>query len=289
MLLSKTRNVLLLCGSVRPTKGTHMHNSTSACPTSAVLASFRKDKQRAAALYEQAANQGLENAQYNLALCYGFGLGVAKDERRAFTLLQAAANQGHASAQSCLADRYLNGTGVTQDHEQAARYWQLAADQGHAEGQNNLACLYARGLGVQQDQRRAVQLWQLSADQGHAPAQFSLSVGLFYGCDGVPQNIELAYKLCKLAASQGQENAIGLLPAMKSALEPRACASCAVVESAARTYPKCAGCNVVRYCGAECQRAHWKAHKGECKELLAKAETEMRGVFASMSKPQGRR
>ena len=115
-----------------------------------------------------------------------------------------------------------------------------------------------------------------------------LSACLFCGFDGVPQNTELAFKLCKLAASQGHEKARPLLAHIKTALIPRTCAACASVEATARTYKKCAGCNAVRYCGAECQRAHWKTvHKGECKELADKAEAEKRGVFASMS--QGRR
>jgi hypothetical protein len=50
-----------------------------------------------------------------------------------------------------------------------------------------------------------------------------------------------------------------------------------------RTYKKCAACNVVRYCGAECQRVHWKAaHKDECARLKVEAEAEERGVIASM-------
>jgi hypothetical protein len=28
---------------------------------------------------------------------------------------------------------------------------------------------------------------------------------------------------------------------------------------------KCEGCNLVAYCGKECQRAHWKSHKPICK------------------------
>ena len=32
----------------------------------------------------------------------------------------------------------------------------------------------------------------------------------------------------------------------------------------------CSGCHVAKYCGRECQVAHWKAgHKTDCKELLA--------------------
>ncbi len=33
---------------------------------------------------------------------------------------------------------------------------------------------------------------------------------------------------------------------------------------------QCGGCRAVRYCGADCQRAHWRAgHKAECKLLVA--------------------
>lgn len=33
---------------------------------------------------------------------------------------------------------------------------------------------------------------------------------------------------------------------------------------------KCAGCRVVLYCDAGCQRAHWKSHKAACKETQAR-------------------
>ncbi len=32
---------------------------------------------------------------------------------------------------------------------------------------------------------------------------------------------------------------------------------------------KCSQCSAVRYCGTECQKAHWKAHKKACRELAA--------------------
>jgi hypothetical protein len=32
---------------------------------------------------------------------------------------------------------------------------------------------------------------------------------------------------------------------------------------------KCSGCQVARYCGKDCQKAHWKQHKPVCKMLQA--------------------
>jgi hypothetical protein len=36
----------------------------------------------------------------------------------------------------------------------------------------------------------------------------------------------------------------------------------------------CVGCKVVRYCGRECQVAHWKSHKGLCKRLQEEQEEQ---------------
>lgn len=46
-------------------------------------------------------------------------------------------------------------------------------------------------------------------------------------------------------------------------LEQRRCARCA----ADNARSKCSRCIVTRYCGAECQRAHWSTHRGECRQI----------------------
>jgi hypothetical protein len=33
----------------------------------------------------------------------------------------------------------------------------------------------------------------------------------------------------------------------------------------------CTGCRVVRYCGAECQKQDWPAHKAACRALATEA------------------
>jgi TPR repeat protein len=47
--------------------------------------------------------RGNKSGQYNLGVCYEFGLGVTKDEVEAAKLFRQAANQGHIKAEEHLA------------------------------------------------------------------------------------------------------------------------------------------------------------------------------------------
>ena len=63
---------------------------------------FRKIKQTAVYWYEKAATQGYDLAQYNLAISYHFGRGVAIDYNKALYWYEKAAAQGHKNAQDNL-------------------------------------------------------------------------------------------------------------------------------------------------------------------------------------------
>lgn len=52
--------------------------------------------------YSKAAQQGVPERQYSLALMYIEGLGVTKNEAHAHFWLQKAANQGHGQAKDLL-------------------------------------------------------------------------------------------------------------------------------------------------------------------------------------------
>jgi hypothetical protein len=77
------------------------------------------------------------------------------------------------------------------------------------------------------------------------------------------------------------------------AARPRLCAGCGVQQDAAdavRLRP-CAGCSGkgpagrVLYCGADCQRAHWPAHKAYCKQAAAAAAAEEAAGSLSVTAP----
>ena len=56
--------------------------------------------------------------------------------------VQQAAEQGWPEAQYEMALRYANGEGVAQDHSEAARWYEASARQGFADAQNNLGAMY---------------------------------------------------------------------------------------------------------------------------------------------------
>lgn len=45
------------------------------------------------------------------------------------------------------------------------------------------------------------------------------------------------------------------------------CSACGAMERKDGSGPMlvCGGCGVTQYCGADCQRSHWRLHKPECK------------------------
>jgi hypothetical protein len=63
---------------------------------------------------------------------------------------------------------------------------------------------------------------------------------------------------------------IGGLPSaavLAVSLEENCCAYCEESpKRAAMTLSRCGACKKVAYCGAACQKAHWKAHKALCKK-----------------------
>mmetsp|Transcript_42301 Transcript_42301/g.103306 ORF Transcript_42301/g.103306 Transcript_42301/m.103306 type:complete len:573 (-) Transcript_42301:125-1843(-) len=84
------------------------------------------------------------------------------------------ADQGDADAQYNLAVCYDEGKGVAQDLKEAAKWFQKAADQGDGDAQFSLGVCYHEGKGVAKDDAKAIELWTKSAKQDNADAQFIL-------------------------------------------------------------------------------------------------------------------
>ena len=94
---------------------------------------MQQDSARVAVLYQQAADQGHPDAQFNLASLYGGDHGVQQDSARTASLLQQAIEQGHAVAHFNLALLCRDGHGVQQDSARATALLQQAAEQEFAK------------------------------------------------------------------------------------------------------------------------------------------------------------
>jgi hypothetical protein len=55
---------------------------------------------------------------------------------------------------------------------------------------------------------------------------------------------------------------------MRSLNELEGCTKCGKYRSEGIQLLKCSGCRITLYCSRECQRAHWKTHKPDCKRIL---------------------
>ena len=115
------------------------------------------------------AEQGNAITQYNLALMYKNGEGIAEDNVEAAKWYQRAAEQGYASAQNNLGNMYYNGEGVAEDFTQAVKWYRKAAEQGHTEAQSNLGLMYENGLGGLQDKVMAYMWFYVSGTAGLKP------------------------------------------------------------------------------------------------------------------------
>ena len=84
---------------------------------------------------QESAAKGESEAQYNLAVMYHKGQGVAQNFAEAVTCYKLAAEQGNADAQYNLGDMTEKGQGTAQDYAEAVHWLQLAAAQGHSQAQ----------------------------------------------------------------------------------------------------------------------------------------------------------
>lgn len=95
--------------------------------------------------YRKAAEEGIAEAQYNLAMCYRKGCGVEKNISEAIKWFHKAAEQGVADAQYNLGLSYELGYGIEKSITDAIKWYLEAAKRDHIGAQHSLGMLYAFG------------------------------------------------------------------------------------------------------------------------------------------------
>ncbi|MFI8482963.1 tetratricopeptide repeat protein [Pseudomonas sp. NPDC078700] len=119
--------------------------------------------------FRTVADTGNSDGQFNVALMYEQGIGVAKDETQAIQWYEKSAQQGNSNAQYNLGVLYENGRGTPVDFAQANQWYRKAAAQGDALAVGNLGMLYMRGDGVKVDKKLGLALLLQSATLDNSP------------------------------------------------------------------------------------------------------------------------
>ncbi len=122
------------------------------------------------------ANNGVVDAQVNLAIFYQNGIMINKDLVESLRWFKKAAENGDAQAQLAVGQYYDMGVGTPVDHSQALKFYIAAAQNGNVSAQYNAAHLLERNSDSWDCSTifDAIQFYKLAAHNGCALAQFKV-------------------------------------------------------------------------------------------------------------------
>jgi S1-C subfamily serine protease len=145
-------------------------SSANADFTSGVRDAARGDYQSARREYFEAAMDGNEKAQNNLANLYRDGLGGTIDMEQAFYWFSKAAHAGQVNAQTSLGDMFEKGDAVARNYLTAAYWYRRAATSGFFIGQLSLAEMLEAGRGIPRDDVAALAWYTIASHATVNPA-----------------------------------------------------------------------------------------------------------------------
>jgi TPR repeat protein len=114
------------------------------------------------------------------------GYGRTRDEAAAVRCQLAAAEQGSDDAAFELSVLYATGSGVPADEAESRRWTVRAAEMGNARAMGNLGGMYATGRGVDPDPALALDWYAKGADAGHGRSAYTAGLMCLIGDGGLP-------------------------------------------------------------------------------------------------------
>lgn len=151
-----------------------------------------------------------------LGLVYELGIATAVDKERAGALFFEAASQGYARGEynygRLLSDKTY---GDRHDRVEGIKWIAKAADHGFAPAQFSYGCALWEGDGVKQDKGEAVKWSFKAAEQGVVQAQVAYGGVLLEG-EILPRDVVNGCKWLSRAAAKGNQGARAMLGHMKT-------------------------------------------------------------------------
>ena len=174
-----------------------------------------QDDQKAAELWQRAADMGNADAMANLGWCSTNCTGMAKDGHTAFEWFQRAAKMGSTAAMNGLVWCFKNGAGVEKNNNKAQELAKLVPKAQSTRGLKALRMLEG-SHGMARDADGAVALLKHSvARTRDNEAMWMLGVCCEFGI-GTEQDVHRAEQLFKSAAQQGNTTAMLLTDKLKN-------------------------------------------------------------------------
>ena len=170
------------------------------------------------------AAAGDAEAQYEVALRYADGQGVARDAKQAAAWFGKAAAQGLAIADYRLGSAYEKGVGVDRDPALAMGWYGKAADAGNIRAMHNLAVMSAEGAAGKPDYAKAAQWFGKAATFGVRDSEFNLAILYARGL-GIEQSLIQSYTWFAIAAAGGDDDAAKKRDEVGAKLDPQTLAS----------------------------------------------------------------
>jgi len=160
----------------------------------------------AASRFLDLAVAGEPAAQYDLAVLYASGTGVAQDPGAAASWFREAALAGNLPAAFNLGVMYERGIGVAPDMDEAVSWYRRAAARYYPAAEYNLALAYAEGRGTPQDWVAAARWYRQAALQQVVAAMVNFAILCETG-EGIERSLPDAYAWYRAAARRGDTEA----------------------------------------------------------------------------------
>lgn len=181
----------------------------------------RRDATQAAIWYGRAAQNGVLEARFQLAMIMLEG--TQKERQQAYGLMEAAADAGHPRAQFNFAQMVIEREPTNWGMEKAMSYYQLAAEDGIADAQYAVALAYFEGLGgLARDLAQAREWMERAARANFDTAQLDLGTWLVEGVAGERDEAAGFAWLTRaaLAGNAAAQNRVGKLYRLGIGVEP---------------------------------------------------------------------
>lgn len=167
-----------------------------------------KNPEKALFYVRQAAEEGLPDAQWQLATAHWFdGDGIAADHDEAFKWLSICATQGDQRGICFLGHAYQEGIGCKPDPEQAVALFKEAAAMDYPPAIQALGRCYFNGDGITKDPAKGIALLRDAANRGESRAMTDIGLALLNG-EHLLTNYAEALKWFHRAAEKGERNAM---------------------------------------------------------------------------------